>query len=233
LADYFARYPGVGKRASRVVRRLILKGLVARSASSWLDFDAALAFMLPLPVAVQNRLAEQLRLCREAVHLINRQRPIPPRLAWALSRLASSAVCPPLTATNYRRHVRSTRRLVRSLRASYAAGIDRVYYRRQLVDAYVAMSSRGTRTPLLSKIDRISAFLLFDDDVVDLLRDVRARKPTAILQYVRRGGSLRPAVLGMCRMVRSGESTGVGAVDDFAAALAATYEEGGTRATPF
>jgi hypothetical protein len=221
LAGYFDAYPEIADAALTLVEDMHASGEISEEAVGVLDIDACLGFMLPLPPLRQRDLSRRLRLCREAVDLFNRKRQLSSTLKRSLARHVQRSLTPPLTPLRYTQLVSGCRQLSGTLHESYARSVARVYYRAQLL---ATIPDAEWLPETQSCVVGISAFLLFDDDVVDLQNDVQTNKETILSQFLVSGGSIDRSIQSMRRNLRRacGAKTPV-ALQDFARAFDKLY----------
>lgn len=186
-----------------------------------MDFDAVLPFMLPLECTVQRKVAYRLRLAREAVTCLSTGEPISPHLSRMIERLS---LRPELSSGNYGVIQGPTRTLVGDLQSSYLRDVRRVYYRRQLIHG--VLEGVCERPRIQRAIRVISAFLLFDDDVVDLDDDLRNGKQTLLTQFLDEN-TARDAIAQMCMLITSVDMSRLPLLEGFRDALNDTYRTRG------
>lgn len=70
---------------------------------------------------------------------------------------------------------------------SYLRTTRRVFYRKKVLQVHAHLIGVGALPQLLRDVDSLSAFLLFDDDVMDLEEDLAAGKHTLLSEYLMTG----------------------------------------------
>jgi hypothetical protein len=222
LARYFEAQPGVAEAALSLVADMCTVGEVSVESRDFLDIDSCLGFMLPLPATRQVQLSRELRLCREAVHCFNKKLRLPAALARALRSADRVRFTPPLDRTTYTAIIKGCRHLRVGLGESYLQGCVRVYYREKILAAVPRIRSRAAT---LNCVRALSAFLLFDDDVIDLSADLEAQKATVLIEFLSMGGDLEDAIHRMCALLNAAvvPQTPV-LLRRFAKAIASVYE---------
>jgi hypothetical protein len=222
LARYFGAQPGVAQAALSLVADMCAAGEVSVEARDFLDIDACLGFMLPLPHIRQVQLSRELRLCREAVHCFNKKLRLPAALSRALRSADRVRFTPPLDRVTYTAIIKGCRHLSVGLGESYLRSCVRVYYREKILATVPRIPSR---TATSNCIRALSAFLLFDDDVMDLSADLKGQKSTVLIEFLSTGGELEDAIRRMCALLNAAvvPQTPV-LLRRFAKAIASVYE---------
>jgi len=105
----------------------------------------------------------------------------------------------PIEAAHYRDlNLFQRAALKQNLYLSYLASTRRVFYRRAVLCQNAEVIEGNLLTEVLGAVDCLSAFFLFDDDVVDLEKDLVSGKDTLLSNYLlSQGGTLRMAVKEM------------------------------------
>jgi len=131
----------------------------------------------------------------------------------------------PVSQLTYKRRCTGARRLVGTdLVKSYRNSTRRVFYRQEILAALSSEIGPLKIASVIATVRDLSAFLLFDDDFMDLETDLATNKKTILTRYLSAGGSRLDATRSMlCCLDLSARHSNNAPVSQFARRLFGVY----------
>lgn len=195
LANFFEKYPQILENCIAVSKKInsdIGSNLVSTNEVS---FDLILPFLFPqIEIPEAKKISYNLQVHREIVDLYNNGNSEVRNLTNLLIKSNASI---PFTFEEYQKINKSKRIFLNNnLTNSYLISTERVYYRFSTNNKILKDAE--------NRVKKFSAFLLFDDDIFDLEKDIEYNKNTILIDYLNQNSLIENAIGEILKLIEDG-----------------------------
>ena len=179
MQKFVKKYPEIYNLCEAAYTKLRQNGF---PETEEISFDLIFPFLLPLSEKnVQLKMSYELSVYRELIDNYNKNT----TSEYLLKLFFDSARYYPISLKDYIYFNRKRDIIDNDIVKSYEFSADRVFYRfSTLLNYKEYFNSEGLFISLMTDIKKISAFLLFDDDMSDLADDFEWKKNTILSKYL-------------------------------------------------
>lgn len=191
MEHFFEKYPDILCEVKHVLLGINFEFNSFKINESEYDFDVLLPFLIDnIPIESARVFSKELKLHREIVNQYNLGNKDTDNLVLQLKKITNIEI---KNFSDYSAINSKYRTLEKQdILISYFQSTERVYYRFNLIKSFPVTNEQ--KEQLLYQIRIFSAFLLFDDDVCDLEKDIINKKDTILIQYLKNNYNMESAI---------------------------------------
>lgn len=201
---FFDNYPEVFAHCLNVIEEVDSLFQNEELISREISFDLILPFLFEnIALEKAKEISKVLRLYREVVDRYNRNNVDVARITQKLTFF--DGALQPITYLQYK-YINENARKLRNenLAEAYMLSTERVYYRFEILNKLNIPNKE--KNDIIESVKTFSAFLLFDDDVCDLTKDILNKKNTILVQYLSKGNSIERGIDIMGALVKDDDT---------------------------